>query len=281
MNRKLLNIALLFQVILGGCARQAFYVSPYNGNHNPYHPIPLKQDSVKSASYISASISNGTANDREADGTLTFFTSFSRAHNFGNFQGFYAADFSLGNYKVAPFSEYDGSENFDPTAINENAGNKFFGGAGADGGVNFVLPIRNGEWRVFGIETSVQQEFGNYAAFRKKLADKDADLVVRDKLFATLGGYTEIVGRISRGSMGLRLGAGSVLGSKYHNLMITDEPYGKPLRYNYGSFTFHLTKNKFTGYLQSNFSAKSQSLFLGVNYRLGKYIIAHGLNHGL
>lgn len=271
MNRKSISIAVLCMVVLAGCdTRQAFYVSPYNGNHNPYHPIPLKQDSVKSASYVGASISNGTANDQQADGTLTFFTSISRAHNFGNFQGFYAANVSLGNYKVTPFSEYEATGNFDPAIINQNAGNKFFGSTGIDGGINYVLPMRGAEWRVFGIETSVQQEFGKYAAFRQKLTDKDADFIVRSKLFATLGGYTELVAGIPHGSIGLRLAAGTVLGNKYHNLVITDGRYGKRLVYNYINFTFHFTQKKFTGYIQPDFSGKAQCLFLGINYRLGK-----------
>ena len=271
MNKKLINVAVVCMAVLSGCiSRQAFYVSPYNGNHNPYHPIPLKQDSVKSASYAGLSVSNGTANDNQADETLTFFTSLSRAHNFGNFQGFYAANVSLGNYKVTPFSEYESAGNFDPAAINENAGNKFFGSTGIDGGINFVLPIHNGEWRVLGIETSAQQEFGSYALFRKKLTDKDADLIVRSKLFATVGGYTELAGKISHGSAGVRLAAGTVLGSKYHNLLIVDQFSGKRLKYNYIYFTIFLTKKKVTGYLQSNYSGKSQAGFLGVNYRLGK-----------
>jgi len=122
MSKSLPTVAVVCMAVLAGCvSRQAFYVSPYNGNHNPYHPVPLKQDSIKSASYVGLSVSNGTANDNQADETLTFFTSLSRAHNFGNFQGFYAANISLGNYKVTPFSEYEGRD-----AINENAGNKFF-----------------------------------------------------------------------------------------------------------------------------------------------------------
>jgi hypothetical protein len=271
MNKKLLNILVLCLALLTSCAtRQAFYVSPYNGNHNPYHPIPLKQDSVKSASYAGLSISNGTANDNKADKTITFFTSFSRAHNFGDFQGFYAANVSLGNYKVVPFSEYESTGNFNPDAINENAGNKFFGSTGIDGGINFVLPIHNGEWRVLGIETSAQQEFGKYASFREKLTDKDADLIVRSNLFATIGGYTELAGKISNGSAGIRLAAGTVLGSKYHNLLIVDQFSGKRLKYNYINVTIFLTEKKVTGYLQANYSGKSQAGFLGVNYRLGK-----------
>ncbi len=270
MNKKLLSVAILCMSGLASCdIRQAFYVSPYNGNHNPYHPIPLKEDSIKSAAYVGLAISNGTANDRKTDGTLTFFTSISRAHNFGNFQGFYAANISFGNYKVAPFSSSEAS-NFDPAVINQNAGNKFFGSTGIDGGINFVLPVGNAEWRVLGIETSVQQEFGNYASFRRKLTDKDADFIVRNKLFATAGGYTELVGAIANGSLGLKLAAGSVLGSKYHNLLLQDETTGGRLRYNYTNLTFHLTKKRFTGYTQLNFAQKSQSLFFGINYRLGK-----------
>lgn len=271
MNRNLLNVAVLSIVVLAGCAtRQAFYVSPYNSNHNPYHTIPLSHDPVTSASYASLSISNGTANDRQADQTLTFFASLSRAHNFGNFQGFYAANLSLGNYKVAPFSEYESTGGFYPEAINKNAGNKFFGSTGIDGGVNVVLPIHNGEWRVLGIETSVQQEFGSYASFRQKLTDKDADFIVRSKLFATLGGYTELVKKISNGSKGVRLAAGSALASRYHNVPVIVRSSGKRLVYNYISFTFFVTKKKVTGYLQANYSGKCQAAFLGVNYRLGK-----------
>lgn len=270
MNRNPLIIAISYIVVMVGCGRQAFYVSPYNGNHNPYHPIPLQQDSAKSASYVAASISNGSANDRGADGTFTFFTSASRAHNFGNFQGFYAANLSLGNYSVTPFAMDEGTGNFDPGAINQNAGNKFFGSTGMDGGINFVLPIKGGEWRVVGVETSIQQEFGNYAAFRNTLTDKDADYIIRSKLFATLGGYTELCAGTSRNSIGIRMAAGTVLGSRYHNPYVIDELSGRQLSYTYVNFNFHLTHKKFTGYIQSNWATKAQTLFVGVNYKLGK-----------
>ncbi|HLX66981.1 MAG TPA: hypothetical protein VKR41_08285, partial [Puia sp.] len=53
--------------------------------------------------------------------------------------------------------------------LNTYAGSYSFGGLGVQGGINAVVPIGIGEWRLLGVETSVIHEFGNYLSLRQQL----------------------------------------------------------------------------------------------------------------
>jgi hypothetical protein len=156
--------------------------------------------------------------------------------------------------------------------INQFAGSKFFGAAGFEAGLNLVIPLGISEWRVIGIETSMQQEFGKYLQFRKQLPDSVATLLVRNSFLVTLGGYSEITAKIKHGSVGFKLGIGTLLGSAYHHLDIYDTYYSSydRLTYEYFNLTFRYTNKKWTGYVQGNLATKSENILFGANYRLGK-----------
>src|SRR5271169_3805850 len=86
--------------------RRGFYLSPQNANSNPYHAIPMKADSLKSAIYVSGIFSSGSANDQGADRLYAFQGSLHRSNNFGIFQAYYGANLSLGSYHVSNYYNY-------------------------------------------------------------------------------------------------------------------------------------------------------------------------------
>jgi hypothetical protein len=256
----------LFSCSIG---RQAFYVSPLNGLTNQYRTTPLKKDSIKSATYLNASISGGGDNEGGTDSKFSFTTGVSRSHNFRNFQARYGAGVALGNYQVKPYDSIGNNETVNYRIINQNAGNYFFGAGMVEGAINFVRPNKLGEWRVIGLESSFASEFGSYLNFRKDLPDSAATLIIRNPFFGTAGLFTEFVNRSGKSLYGLKFGYGIALGCEYRNLNIPDSYYlTEVIRYRYVSLAFHLSKDRYTGFFQGVFAGKSNSAVFGINYRL-------------
>jgi hypothetical protein len=79
------------------------YLSPLDSQTMPYHTIPFKSDSLKSAIYGSLVYSTGTANDRGLDWVGAGQASIYRSHNLGNFQAYYGANITLGTYGMSDF----------------------------------------------------------------------------------------------------------------------------------------------------------------------------------
>lgn len=264
-------------LMLPGCAihRQAYFVSPFNGNNTEYHTLPTMIDSVHTALYSSLSISPGSANDFGTDHYLSGKASIYVAHQVGYFQFHYGLNLSLGNYSMGMWqvdtSYYRRSSNTDlPHAaqVNSYSGDHFFGGIGFEGGVNLVVPMGGAEWRFLGVETSVTQEFGNYLAVRRQMPDSIANLINRDALFATIGLNTEVVIYERDGEWGWRVGFGWPLGSAYSSPGVFDNATGRFLHYKYFNFSFHYTHKRITGYGQLNLATKESGGVFGANYRL-------------
>lgn len=214
----------------------------------------------------------GSANDGAIDKTFIGQVNISRSHNFGSFQAFYSGNFSLGNYHVRADSINRDYSYHDYAIIDRQAGNKLVAGAGIDAGINYVLTMRGGEWRI-GMETSAQNDYGGYYNFRKNLPDSAADIIIRNRLYATIGGYTELIGNIEDVGIGLKMSIGTALGRRYNNaykyygILLTEHE----LTYNYVNFNFNVTVQKrYTAYMQANFASKGSAGVLGFNYRLGK-----------
>lgn len=260
-NGRTFLFCLLILVSLCGCVEHRYYVSPFNGNNGTYHPVPMKSDSVKSGYYATAAIGWGSANDEGVDNIFSAHANLSGGHHFGPFQAFYGAGFSLGNYKVNPADGID------------HPGNKAFRGVGFEGGLNAVIPFKGGEWRVLGVETSIWNESGRYLQFRKALPDaafpSDAiDLVIRNRTFRTIGGYSEILATGGGFVFGMRLAAGTVLSRHYVIFNAYEEPGRQREKYGYGTLTYHMTHNRYTGFAKLNFATKASTILFGLNYRL-------------
>ena len=259
-------------IFFTGCVgRQAYYVSPFNGLNNHYHTIPLQADSIRSAFYAKGSLSWGHANDFREDRSFAGNLNLSHSLNFGSFQAFYGAGVSTGSFSVDTFEMNGNNETVNPSVINAAAGKKRFSGVGFEGGINVVVPMQNGEWRALGVETSFRKEFGSYLAFRKNLPDSAATWIVRSDTYGTIGGFTEILAEGHLTTYGFKFGAGTVIGKNYRSRSIVDNGIGgQNLIYNYLHITFHLTRGKWTGYLQCNDATKATAFLMGANYRFGK-----------
>ena len=270
MRKHLIIPAILF-FFLCSCYHQAYFVNAMNGLTNSYTTIPLQSDSIRSAFYFNNTVSYGNANHRGSDNIFALQTRFSRSHNFKELQAYYGAGLVLGNYILNRYDSLGSSNSVNYRILNDHAGNKFFGAACFNGGINGVISFPDGgEWRL-GMETSLSREFGDYLSFRQQLPDSAATYIVRKSFFATLGGYTEIADKIENGSYSFRFGAGTVLGNDYHHIDPDKQFWTTDVRgYRYIHVTAQLTIKKWTGYLQSNFATKASSALFGVNYRLGK-----------
>jgi len=264
------SIALIISAIFSSCSyQQAYYVSPFNGNSNTYHATPLLSDSVKSAIYLSGNMYSGSANYNGSDDVINFEGDVYRTQQFGLLEAYYGLNASFGNYDVAELDSDYTYSTVNYQLINSMAGSKSFGGVGAEGGINFTLPMAHGEWRLFGMEVSSHKEFGSYLDFRNLLPDSAATLIIKNSFFSTLGFYSELVKKVKHGSYGFRIASGTILESAYHNLNIYDNT-GSDLKFRYTDLTFDYTWEQWTGYIQSKSATKASGVKLGIIYRLGK-----------
>src|SRR5579863_2199768 len=145
---------LIASFFLQSCFRSAYYVSPFDTNNNTYHTIPLRSYSLKSALMVSGSLfSAGTNEHGVSDGVYDFRTNVYRTHNIGIMELYYGFDLTLGNYSVNKYDSVGNSYTVNYRIINKNAGSKFFGGIGLNGGFDFAIPLGKSEWRI-GLEFS-------------------------------------------------------------------------------------------------------------------------------
>ena len=241
----------------------------------------MKTDSLKSAMYVNGVFSAGSANDRAADHVTAFQGSIHRSNNFGIFQAYYGANLTLGSYHVSEYYNstyyyYGGYGNPYPLdSLNHipNSSN-FFGSYGVSGGINIVAThehiskYRHSEWRILGLETSLQRGFGRYSDFRDKLPDSAANIIFRKHFSSYLGLYTEwLWTNRSKAEFGFKMAVGTDLspGSSYSYYFA---PSILPL-YCF-SIAYHIKKDHFTGFIQTNFGTYADNIQFEVSYQLGK-----------
>ena len=274
-------------ISLAGCFtsphQQAFYVSPFNGNSEAYHTLPLHNDTARTAVYARVSGFGGNANDLHTDHFGGGNASIYVAHHGQWWQSYYGLDGALGSYSLGTwrtrdpssfnFILYDGPSAPPPTTasqLNTYRGGYTYGGLGVSGGFNGVIPMGQGEWRVLGIETAVHREFGDYLHLRRNLPDSVASYIVRSAFFGTTGLTTEWVFRTHTGDFGFRLAGGWTLGNDYQHPHVYDSIAQAQLRYGgYGSFIAHYTLGRYTLYYQMETAEKAFSIQGGLIFRFG------------
>jgi hypothetical protein len=268
MNNRITLCLLLAIPLLTSCYRQAYFLSPFNANTNFYHAMPARSDSVKAASYVSGAISAGGANQLFSDEVFSFHGNFHRSHTFSKVQAWYGANLSVGSYHVSDNSFYINFPNT-PSAIYQ-PGTKFFGGMGVSGGFNLVTAMGSRhEWRIIGLETTVQNEYGKYLDFRKKLPDSAANAISRNRVYATVGLTTEFLFKLRNGnSLGYKLAIGSSL-QKTRRFYVDYDYQSRSLTPVYVSNTLQITRKLITGFGQINFGDYAANFQMGVCYRLG------------
>ena len=273
-------IAFFILSIFSSCLehRQGMYLSPMNSQPAPYHTIPFKADSMKSAVYGSLIYTTATANDKGRDWINAGQASIYRSHNLGNVQASYGANITLGEYAVTDFynSHYTpgqaalwGGGDLPIDSFYHIPSHKYsFGSYGISGGINGVKSSAKTEWRYLGLETSLQNEFGDYYSFRKNLPDSAANIVFKHHLTGSIGIYTDALWRSKHMTQ---------FGFKFALYMLMN-PTSNYTRFNTYSifpvtffvFSFHITANQFTGFMQGNFGTKAASFQIGTSYRIGK-----------
>jgi hypothetical protein len=264
--KKPLLVLLLAIVALSGCYNHAYFQSPYSGNIETYHTIPLRSDSIHSATYASGTFTAGSANERFRDNLYYFSGVIHHTHNFGSFEAYYGINGNLGNYQVD-------STNGRPAAgvneslINQKVGLKSFGGYGISGGIGYVIPFANGsEMRLPQVSFNVQKEFGNYLSFRKDLPDTAANTIFRGRVVSSIGVGMELAFKLRNGMLGLKgMGGGALVNAS--------GSYSGNENTNYGmvffSGTLSLVYSRFMGFGQLNFGNNAIGIQVGVQYRLG------------
>jgi hypothetical protein len=257
--------------ILSSCLyRQAYYVSALNGLNNPYQTVPLQSDSIKTVFYASTTISSGTTNDKGSDKVFAVQSNIFLSHNFRYVQAHGGAGITLGSYTLSHYDNYGNNSTVNAAVLNQFASNYFFGGYGVSGGINVALPFSNGgEFRV-GLETSLQNEFGDYLQTRRKIPDSAATYVIPNKFFSTVGIYSELVDKTDYGSFSIKISGGHAMGKAYHTDIRDQYVSANLLSYKYFSVTLAPAIKKWTPYFQANFATKSSNALFGLNYRLGK-----------
>ena len=275
-------------ISLAGCVtsphQQAFYVSPFNGNSQGYHALPLHTDTTRTAVYARGSGFGGKANDLHTDHFGGGNASIYVARHGSWWQSYYGLDGTLGSYNLGTwrtrdpssfnFVLYDGPPAPPPLTarqLNTYTGGYTFGGLGVSGGFNGVIPMGQGEWRVLGIETAVHREFGDYLRLRRNLPDSVASYIVRNAYFGTVGLTSEWVFRTRTGDFGFRLADGWTLGNNYQHPGVYDSVARTQLRYGgYFSFIAHYTLGRFTLYFQTESAEKAFSTQAGLIFRFDR-----------
>ncbi len=264
---------------------QSYYLSPQNANSNPYHSLPLVADSIKGATYGSFIFTTGNANYQGRDYLSAFQTSIYRSNNFGKVQAYYGANLTLGVYHVGEF--YNIMYRYDPsifgpisdpidTTYHIPATRTTFGSYGVSGGINYVIPFSKGEWRALGVETSLQNEFGNYVGFRNGLPDTAATIIFRQKFTGTIGLYTDLLWRDHhKNEWGFKFSVGEVINpqsnySIYQKVVYPATPTTNIFPLSYFSTAFHMSNGPYAGFIQINFGTYEDNFQVGVSYRLGK-----------
>lgn len=261
-------LALMIPFLFDRCTYRAYYQSPFYGNSETYHAIPLRADSLKSATYVSGVFTEGGSNDNLKDNVFAFTGSIYRSHNFGNFQGFYGVSGSLGSYDVTNDSGYKPSGGR-ATLYTPNPGSKFFGGYSASGGINVVIPLdrRGSEWRVVGASFTWQKEFGDYWGFRKRLPDSMANSIFNNTVTGILGLSTEFAFKTRHGMIGYKLMlAEDILNGGSHYRGYDNVQY----RMQFFQQTLSFRRQRVTGSVQFNLGDRLFNAQLGVGYRLGR-----------
>ena len=265
-------ICLLFITLFSSCIveRPTYYVSPLNGNSTSYHAIPLKKDSIKTATYASGSLYFGSANTSQTDKVFQFEGAVYQTKQFGIFEAYYGANVLLGNYKVTPFDTASFYTNANWKALNARSGNKLYEGIGVEGGIDLVHVTRHGEWRIIGAELSTHQEFGDYVSFRKNLPADAANLIIRSGNLTTIGFNTETIRKTKQGSYSLKFAYGFNLGKAYTNAQALDftTQTVEHIPYRYATLTFQYTYQKWSGYVSSTGGDYANGFRLGAIYRL-------------
>ncbi|HUX83895.1 MAG TPA: hypothetical protein VMV20_01590 [Chitinophagaceae bacterium] len=251
----------LFWVLLESCSTTySFYGSPVFGKTASYTTKPLLSDSVHSATYSSLVFSDGFSNFFSQDPIYAGQLRLYQVRQFSLFHFFYGTDLMLGNYGIA---------NYQDTGVTTIVGNHFFGNLGISGGGDFSLPIGKSEWRMIGVDLSLNQEFGSYLGFRMKQPVTIDTGVFKHSFLGTLALSSEWAFHTRHGEFGFKYEFGTYLGNQgfLANNFIFPPSGLFHSSYRFYQFSFHVTFKQWTGYILEQGGTWEGDSRLGVIYR--------------
>lgn len=282
INYRLLFFLLSVIICFSSCVTRSYYLSPLYGVSTSYKTTPLAKDTVKSNLYLNGAFNIGGNNENLRDNSFSFHGNIYNAHKFGAFRAWYGAGLTLGNYEVKKYDSSTTNPDFDTAYINKKAGNKFFGSANLGAGISIAIPVGNFcEWRIIGINGSLQNEFGKYLQFRQNMERNDIHItgLNSNSTLATAGIFSELSFITRTGSFNLQLQYNYLIGGSYTYLDYNSEGQQDiERRYAYVSNTFALTVHRFTGFAQVNAGKRMANLGLGMNYQLAGRKAKHSNN---
>lgn len=267
-------IFLITVAILQSCVNTSSLLNSYNGITGQYITQPLKDDSLKTATYAGATLSAGWANEMLSDGVVQMNLNLHQTFSFSKFTGYAGGNFMVGHRNVNRlWTFWNGTAQDELDFYNANAGSMGTMGYGFDAGVAFVQPLglNGSEWRIFGIESSYRRDFGGYNRFRKQQVDANTILRYNDQsdYFSTFGFTTEII--VQSQHKNNRVGYKFALGRSFKDVYYSGLPpsnnnaFVRPI---YISNTLHVGDKKFTFFMQNNIATYSFMFFAGLQYRL-------------
>ncbi|RYG04816.1 MAG: hypothetical protein EOO02_05230 [Chitinophagaceae bacterium] len=269
INPKPILILVLVSCFLTSCITRQYFLSPFQATNQPYRAMPLISDSTKSATYAGGVLAVGGANQGLRDQTFQFQGEIHRAHvinnnfhfNYGatGLLGSYTVKLNAGNYTygVAPFAGQFGD-------------GMFVAGAGVFAGAYYTIPLDwGGEWRVIGLESNFQKEFGEYGKMRKLLPDSLAEGIQRPDYFNTIGITTNLIRKFRKSKNKFGYRAGIFISTT--QVRDTKTMYAYNVIPAYVVNTVHFTKRRVTGYAQVNIGTYAANFMIGGSVRIGKY----------
>ena len=135
-----------------------YYGTAHTANETTYLTKPVYTTSNANAIYFSGRFSHTVFPYYDNERTYFGELSLHRSHTWKHINLSYGILGYGGSYRIHEVERY--------------AGNKYFGGTGATGELNFNLPFKKVDYRVIGVRTTLFYENGDYASFRK-IAEND------------------------------------------------------------------------------------------------------------
>ncbi len=265
---------LIIAATLQGCLRSSSLLHSFNGITGQYVTQPLKDDSLKTATYAGATFNAGWANEMLTDGLVQMNLTLHQTFSFSKFTGYVGGSFMAGHRNVNRQGSFWNSTAQDEVDFyNANAGSMGTMGYGIDAGIAFVQPLgfNGSEWRILGIESSYRKDFGGYNRFRKQQVNATSIIRYNDQsdYFSSFGFTTEVI--VQSQYKNNRVGYKFAIGRSFKDIYYTGLPPSNNnafLRPVYISNTLHVGDKKFTFFLQNNIATYSFIFFAGLQYRL-------------
>ncbi|MEO8711866.1 MAG: hypothetical protein ABI405_07055 [Parafilimonas sp.] len=258
-------ISGLIILFFTACTPTGYFISPMYGNSTPHHTTPMQTDSTKNTWYLNTAFSPGY-NNNSYDYTFAGQANIYRANTFNHFNIYYGSGITLGNYNADLYYSSKRYNNPNLTSSTDH----FFGSLNVNGGLNFVIPFnQTGEWRVLGLHTSLQQEFGGYLNFRKGFNPDSVDGVAKSSFLNTVGLSSELAFNLPRNiKLGGFLQYNFLIGTEYKDIYFGENLEAGITRYQYISLGFFMGFKRYMFFIQSNNGDQMFSASFGMNYRL-------------